>query len=885
MQISHLNRPAGHGFPRWALPERNSDHKIHFEQKFFDVHEETTDNYLSTAGCFIKKNLKMKIANPYSALGALVLGLSGLFLAPEVSAIIPFAFFKTQLFSLMIPFTAGTESSYTISDSSRVEFVGGVTRLKAADQTDNSTNTGASSGGFMNGTLTGAQWDTTNSVVRLNTSTNTAELDASWAPQWSSLVGYWKLNGSGTINTNDSVAATVGTNGVANNAGSFSYAAGKLNEGISFATGTNRFKVTTASPNSSAFTVSFWIKLTSFPAILSAPISATNAGTRVWQIHFNGTYTGDAPAIYAIYSANAAGSHAVSVADTFNVSDLGSWHHIVMTYNSAGSPRAQFYKDGMKLGMSLDAFTGNFPTHDTLWVGGRRGDDNGCCDSAGSIDELAIWSQDLTTAEVQAIYNRQSAKYSGQLMSRVLDAFSSQAWTTLSSTTKLPFYKELPGASGSEAATAYSAIGGGLMSGMTGLWHLNESSGTTATDSSGAGNNGTIVGSPGLGNNGVLGKAISFSGSGQYITVPTITLAGDFTLSAWTFLTRSGGGSQNDGVFGIAAAGNATNFNGNIYRLWNGSGNVVSATAAKYQVWENYVITRSGSSVTLYKDGVSLATGTWSGTMTVSALGAGNAGTATTFMGFIDEPAIWSRSLSTNEVKELYRRGANRLKYQVRTCSAADCSDQEALTSSGRGWKGPDNTQLSYFSELYNTTSNTLGGTVSINAPTMTFSNFSGTGLSVTSNRYVQYRAILESEDQNALCTYGNCSPELQSVAVGPNHYDTTVQTVTSNASLGSSYRMLDSGSFIETLGANSCSAGARYALSSNGSTFYYWNGSAWATSTNYSTANDAATISSNISSFPSSAAGLGTLQIKTFLKSTGTSSCEVDSLQVTGGK
>jgi len=88
-----------------------------------------------------------------------------------------------------------------------------------------------------------------------------------------------------------------------------------------------------------------------------------------------------------------------------------------------------------------------------------------------------------------------------------------------------------------------------------------------------------------------------------------------------------------------------------------------------------------------------------------------------------------------------------------------------------------------------------------------------------------------------------------------------------------------------ETLGGNTCSSGAKYSASSDGTTFYYWNGSAWATSAAYATANDAATMRSNISSFPSSAAGAGTLQIKTYLKSSGTSACEVDNLQFTGRK
>lgn len=54
--------------------------------------------------------------------------------------------------------------------------------------------------------------------------------------------------------------------------------------------------------------------------------------------------------------------------------------------------------------------------------------------------------------------------------------------------------------------------------------------------------------------------------------------------------------------------------------------------------------------------------------------------------GIIDEVAIWGRALSGVEVLQLYRRGVNRVKYQLRSCTTDTCSDQEALTNSGGGW-------------------------------------------------------------------------------------------------------------------------------------------------------------------------------------------------------
>ncbi len=53
---------------------------------------------------------------------------------------------------------------------------------------------------------------------------------------------------------------------------------------------------------------------------------------------------------------------------------------------------------------------------------------------------------------------------------------------------------------------------------LVGWWKLDEGSGTTAFDSSGNGNDGTLQGAPAWVDDGKFGKAVKFNGSSDYLT-------------------------------------------------------------------------------------------------------------------------------------------------------------------------------------------------------------------------------------------------------------------------------------------------------------------------------------------------------------------------------
>ena len=107
--------------------------------------------------------------------------------------------------------------------------------------------------------------------------------------------------------------------------------------------------------------------------------------------------------------------------------------------------------------------------------------------------------------------------------------------------------------------------------------------------------------------------------------------------------------------------------------------------------------------------------------------------------GDLDEYAIWNRVLSAAEVLNLYRRGANRVRFQFRSCTSTTCADAPA-------WRGPNGTNTTYFSELYNNSVQLAQtGDALYTVPFMLFSNF--TSFAIPSNRYFQYQLTLQTDN------------------------------------------------------------------------------------------------------------------------------------------
>lgn len=194
---------------------------------------------------------------------------------------------------------------------------------------------------------------------------------------------------------------------------------------------------------------------------------------------------------------------------------------------------------------------------------------------------------------------------------------------------------------------------------------FDEATGTTAADSSGNGNNCTLVNGP-VFDTGKLNNGLGFTGASQYATLPAglMSTLNDFTISIWVKPTSLDTWAR---VFDFGT-GTATNMflttrngaNGKprfAIKINNSAEQQIdAANALTAGVWNHLVVTLSGSTGTIYVNGVASGTNT---AMSFKPSGMGN--TTLNYLGksqwndpylngTLDDFRIYTRVLSASEV-------------------------------------------------------------------------------------------------------------------------------------------------------------------------------------------------------------------------------------------
>lgn len=212
-----------------------------------------------------------------------------------------------------------------------------------------------------------------------------------------------------------------------------------------------------------------------------------------------------------------------------------------------------------------------------------------------------------------------------------------------------------------------------ITSNLVAWYKLDETSGTTAVDSSGSGYDGTYTNSPTLGVTGAFGTstAVTFAAaSSHYMTTGAASLGStdlfadsdNFSVAAWVKASASVSGA-------IIAKAGSTSANRTFYLFFSGGALavIIRGTQTNFSSnvldgsWKHLVFTYDGTTAKMYWNGayigvVSVGTAAIESTENIM-VGARTSGSPAFFLnasGTIDDVRIYSRALSADDVSTLY---------------------------------------------------------------------------------------------------------------------------------------------------------------------------------------------------------------------------------------
>ena len=330
----------------------------------------------------------------------------------------------------------------------------------------------------------------------------------------------------------------------------------------------------------------------------------------------------------------------------------GVWNHICAVADASNN--GSVYINGVLAAGPTNMGAATFPG--SFLLGSESGGGNNC---KGLMDDVRIYNYALTGTEIANLYATTAA----------LNAPMSG----------LVGWWKLDESSGTTAAD--SSVNAVSPANLVGWWKLDDASGTTAADSSGSGNNGTLNNGPTWGTGEINGDLNFTAASSQYVNVPDATsldIAGSWTVSAWVNLNSL---PASNGYYGlISNTGPAgTNYGLYVQNVSNGIGcsstegwaveftgttttnNVVCGTTAPATgAW--YLVTGVWDSVAgkeyLYVDGALAGTTTTAYVPTSGSANGMRIGKETDGVQYadaqIDDVRVYGRALSAAEIFNLY---------------------------------------------------------------------------------------------------------------------------------------------------------------------------------------------------------------------------------------
>jgi hypothetical protein len=207
-------------------------------------------------------------------------------------------------------------------------------------------------------------------------------------------------------------------------------------------------------------------------------------------------------------------------------------------------------------------------------------------------------------------------------------------------------------------------FGNAELGGLLGWWKLDEKEGATAADSSGNGNDGTLVGNPQWRpQGGKIGGAIELSGKGDYVKIDNesaFDITNQITIAAWVNIT-----SIPQEWTGIVTKGDtawrmSTDFANSIFHFGLGTNNndyMSGKTTVSSGQWHHVASVYDGQKMSIYVDGKLDASQPRSGPIATNnfpvCIGENIENNKRFFNGLIDDVRVYNYAISENEIAAL----------------------------------------------------------------------------------------------------------------------------------------------------------------------------------------------------------------------------------------
>jgi hypothetical protein len=328
----------------------------------------------------------------------------------------------------------------------------------------------------------------------------------------------------------------------------------------------------------------------------------------------------------------------------------GEWHHVAASYTRVSD--VIVYVDGEEVASCDISSVGNIDNTENLRFG-RRSAGGSTKLFDGNVDDIRIYDRALDEDEIREIYEaRDGIRYNESFRSP--EYFDGNKF--------VPMRPDFPD----------------VTDGLVGHWKLDETTGTTAFDSSGNGNDGYLEFGMDATNDSVAGarsRALEFDGIDDRINASDVSLfdlsATPHTFSLWfktsgpqidaypRFLERYNFGTSHEGYrLGFF------NTAGTIQALFGSAGvgdgySLISTGTFDDGSWHHLVVVADGSTATMYVNRIVEATDPYDNLADHSQiLEFGGQNTGNSFRGVLDDIRIYNRALSVSEIQTLYTMGA-----------------------------------------------------------------------------------------------------------------------------------------------------------------------------------------------------------------------------------